>query len=185
MTKGITILRAAKVPVTISGEWRVCSAHCRVWRGVASSVEPIVCALIVQVGPRTEWVISQSPKNSNLKVYLDLSNYLCGPNLRVSISIGLSECVCGTIAGPDYFPCIPEHEQVETGTLALVSHIVGQPSVSICALFLAERDVKYGRKGIWHPRPNVMEGIAPSLARVLTYGRSGSFSEEAPEDSFG
>ena len=59
------------------------------------------------------------------------------------------------------------------GILTLAA-VKGDPPISLNVLFLARRDVEFGRKGLWRVRPSIAVSLNEPLAHMLTRGRTGT-----------
>jgi hypothetical protein len=178
MIDGLTIPGVARAPVVISGEWL--PAPKRDWRGVASASEPIVAVSFLRWGHHIEWCLSERPTGNESEVRLALFPYdRDGCDVQVNTFLGGGgQRWRSLVSSAQYRPTIPLSTSLETGRVLSLSRIEGNPCVEFFGLFLAKRDTKGGRNGIWHIRPCFREGLPPALSQVLTFGRTGIIEDK-------
>jgi hypothetical protein len=177
MIEGLTVPGVAKLPVTFSGTWP--EPPKRDWRGVASAPEPIVAVTFLRWQHHVEWGLSSRLEDCEIETRLAIFPYdKAGLDVQVSVSIGGGgpryRC---TVPAATYQPAMPPASPVDTGTVALLTTIEGDPKIDFLALFIARSDTKGGRNRIWHLRPHFHDAVPPQLKEALTYGRTGTIED--------
>ncbi|MEE9365731.1 MAG: hypothetical protein V3W44_03495 [Dehalococcoidales bacterium] len=179
MIAGMTVPGVSRIPVTISGEWP--APPKRDWRGVASSEEPIVAIAFLRWQHHVEWCLSSCTEDGAIDIETRLALFpydKAGLDVQVNVSIGRGgRRWRSLVASPTYQPTIPAVSPVETGTVALLSRIEGNPTIDFLGLFITKRDTKCRRNRIWHLRPCFHESLPVQLRAPLTYGRTGDFED--------
>ncbi len=178
MIEDITIPRVAKLPVQISGNWA--PPPKRDWRGFAIADEPIVAVTFLRCEGHIEWCLSERQNVNMIEVRLALFPYD-----KNGVDVSVNVCIGGggrryrsLLQSFEYRPEIPLTDSFETGHIVCISRIQSEPSIDFLGLFLARRDVKIARCGIWHLRPRLRAGVPNQLSMVLSYGRTGRLEEE-------
>jgi hypothetical protein len=177
MIEGLTVPGVARLPVTISGAWPALPK--RDWRGVASAPEPIVAVTFMRWQHHVEWGLSARLEDCAIETRLALFPYdKAGLDVQVNVSIGGGgpryRC---TVPSATYQPAMPPSSPVETGTVALLATIEGDPKIDFMALFIARGDTKGVRNFIWHLRPRFQDDVPQQLREALTYGRTGTLED--------
>jgi hypothetical protein len=177
MIEDITLPGLVRLPVYISGEWA--ASPKLQWDGSTISDEPIVAVSFLRWEGHVEWCLSERPSGNTIQVRLGLTaddkNRL---HVQVFCSFGGGSRRWGMLlSSSEYTPEIPFIGYITTGRVVRIWRIEGKPSIDFLALFLARRDVKSGRAGMWHLRPRLRDGLPPQLWTPLTYGRTGTFDE--------
>lgn len=177
MIEGLTVPGVARFPVTFSGSWPALPK--RDWRGVACAPEPIVAVTFLRWQHHVEWGLSSRSEDCEIETRLAIFPYdQAGLDVQVSVSIGGGgpryRC---TVPTATYQPDMPPASPVETGTVALLATIEGDPKIEFLGLFIARSDTKGGRNRIWHLRECFREALPTELLEPLTYGRTGQFED--------
>ena len=163
------------VEMTVKGEWL--PAPRRDWQGVIQASETLVGVSFVCIGSHTEWSKSDRGSAEGLEARVMLGNYdSLGLDVQVNFSIGNNGPRWRTLVeSANYFPQILVPKRFPTRHLISFARVEGKPDVELKALFLARRNVRVGRNGLWHLRKELVEFFPESLRKILTYGRAGAF----------
>lgn len=167
--------KPAVVEVTAAGEWM--PAPKRDWRGLIQSTESVVAVSFLKAGSHVEWCKSDRGSLAGLEVTVMLGNYdNLGLDVQVNFSIGNKGPRWRTLVeSASYLPKLLVTRGFLTGRLVDFATVAGRPTIELSALFIARKDVKVGRNGLWHLRKELVNFSPESLRNVLTYGRSGGF----------
>jgi len=167
--------KPAKVEMTVAGEWL--PAPKRDWRGVIQSAETVVAIAFLRVGGHTAWCKSDRGSLHGLEVSVMLDRYdNFGLDVSASFSIGNNGPRWRTLVeSANYFPKIIAPKTFLTGQLIDFAKVEGNPRIDLNALFIARKDVRVGRNGLWHLRKELVEFFPESFRKILAYGRSGAF----------
>lgn len=125
------------------------------------------------------WALARRLEECEIGIRLALAPYdEAGLDVQVNVFIGggIRRWRC-TVPTAAYLPDMPPATLIETGTVALLATIEGDPKIDLLALFLAQRDTMGARNRIWHLRQCFRDGLPPQLQEALTYGRTGSFED--------
>jgi len=129
---------------------------------------------------KIEWASSNRVEIPSLPIGLALFKYdEFGRDVAVSWRVGAkSDGIIQTrtmVASPTYRPTLPETSLRATGTPIEFAVVDGQPSISLCMLFLARSDTRSARNGLWHVRADLADAIPEPWKSVLTRRRTGEF----------
>ena len=176
MIEGTTIPGALRIPVVISGSWSTPSKS--LWEGVATANEPIVAVAFLRCQKQIDWGCSWRSNEPAIATRVSVSGHANSAFVQVVFSIkGGGSRWTSTLPSPTYRPEIPATASVETGTVALLARIEGDPIIDLLGLFLAKSDTIGGRNHIWHIRSCFHGDLSPLLKEPLTHGRSGKFED--------
>jgi hypothetical protein len=177
MIEGLTVPGVSRFPVTFTGSWSALPK--RDWRGIASAQEPIVAIAFLRRQHHVEWGLSSRTEDNEIETRLAIFPYdKAGLDVQVSVSVGGGgRRFRSQVPTAAYQPVMPPASPVETGTVALLATIDGDPKIDFLGLFLAKADTKGGRNRIWHLRPCFQEALPEQLQEALTYGRTGVFED--------
>jgi len=79
------------------------------------------------------------------------------------------------LPSPSYLPAVSLPSRPQAGVLHTVFTASTEPPAWFGLLFLARRDVRVGRNGIWRNRPEAMGLLPTLLLPAVRGGRQGSF----------
>ncbi len=162
--KGLTSL-----PVTVAGrgDWsdgdgsRINWSLWQYWRGLATCSEPWVAMIFVYSTGVVHWCKGGPLVNpclgsaeGEVQLQLALGSSDAGlPELRGIFRIGgVSRDWSSTVASSFCVPPIPDRREFRTGVIETFSTYESNPAVGLFMLFIARRDVKYGRSHRWRLR---------------------------------
>ena len=160
------------LPVMVDGQWL--SPPERDWQGQITAEEPVVAVLFLVVGTACYW--TRSERRGQSQVDLVLFPYdKAGCDVQVNYSVSGGNRRCRTrVPSATYVPVLPPHHEFRCGSVQSFARVEGNPTVDLLILFLARRDVRSARCGLWHLRKGSLDSILDeSLRRILTYGRRG------------
>jgi hypothetical protein len=147
----------------------------REWRGVALAREPLVAIAFLACGNMVEWYKSERGSAEKLEVRLALFPYGSdGLDVQVNFSVGHGGGRWRSIvASRECLPVIPDRREMRTGIIERFAEVAGTPRMNLAILFIARRDVRSARNGLWRVGKELAHSIPEPFQRVLTYGRSG------------
>lgn len=160
----------ARLPVTIAGDWHI--SRPRDWSGVATADEPIVAVHFITSDTKTAWRKSEkthAPEGFGVRFHIGNYDEVCR---HVRIDFGAA--IASTVSSATYRPRVEGRQQVHTGETFGFTYIEGEPRAEFHLLFLARRDVRGGRKGLWQLRRALVEGFAEPWRSILTHSRTGN-----------
>jgi hypothetical protein len=165
-----------QIDVSVTGAWR--SGKMRDWRGDARSTDPVVGVVFCRQGTRVTWCKSERANPEGQPVRLFLGNYdSAGRDIQVNFSVGDGNVRLRTLVeSPEYQPSIRLPITGVTGILLPFATVEGSHPIDLFVLFLAGSDVKVGRNGLWHLRPNLVDSVPEAFRRLLVYGRTGELA---------
>ena len=165
-----------QVDVSVSGEWR--AGKTRDWRGEARSHEPVVAVTVCRRGGHVSWCKSERANPSGQPVRLLLGHHdSSGRDVQVNFSVGEGQVVSRTLVeSPAYRPVIRPQIAGATGALMLFVTVEGSHQVDLLVLFLAGSDVKVGRNGLWHLKPQLLKSVPEAFRELLARGRTGKLA---------
>jgi hypothetical protein len=164
--------KATPVPVAVAGQWSALPK--RSWQGLITAAEPVVAVVFLATGGAWGW--SKSARQNVTEAQLSLLPYDdMGTDVQVTFAVGQGyqrgRC---TVASATYRPSVPSRREFGCGVVERFACLDGDPPVALLVLFLARRDVRSARNGLWHLRGDLADGITDErLRRMLTYGRTG------------
>jgi len=146
----------SRIQVSISGAWLPLPK--RDWKGHAACSEPFVGVAILESPASAEWCISV---RDDSEVRLAIFPYdQDGLDVEVTFSLGQGGRRWRTwVCSPTYFPVIRSSLVIETGRVVTFCTVEGEPQIELKALFVARRDVKSRRNGVWHIRPELADSL--------------------------
>lgn len=178
MIEKMTLTTVSRIDVSIQGSWT--GREHRDWRGTAASSEPCVAVSFLRSEGHVEWCQSQRAIENTICLRLALFPYdASNLDVQVNFSIGGGGRRWRSLL-PDckYRPAIPQSFTVRTGDVFVFATIEGKPRMDLLGLFLVRRDVKSARNGVWHIRPDLIEGAGQPMRQILLHGRAGEFDEQ-------
>lgn len=163
--------------ICLDGQW--VPAPCREWHGSATAAEQFFALTIHHVPGACHWMKTQSGTTTK-PVRLDLLPTDCWRprEVRVRSWVGLTDLCSyaetGTeAASPFYRPDIAGQQTFQSGVIQKFTQIDGD-SYEVLLLFLARKDVRTTRFGLWYLRPELAEFLPSDLLRkMLGPGRTG------------
>jgi len=190
---------ASKVPLALTGEWAAeevdphGAGRLVTWIGTATADEPLVAAVVVEVGERVGWTRSRfgpAPPKIGLAVRL----FEPAPRWRqtwgawVNVQVSQGPPDLGRQAVQMHVPLTPVRAGVKpdvvmpssasTGVLTQWAVVKGRGiACRLGLLVLRKRDVRVARKHIWRPKPAVGLEDGP-LAEILRGPTWGWMAEE-------
>jgi hypothetical protein len=170
---GTEVPGAARVPVTSAGGWVPLPE--RRWKGTLTSNAEIVALTILRCGKTLDWAKSSS-SSSSTSIRMGIGQYdLVGLDVQAWLSVGSGGTgIRTTVPSATYVPDILDNQVIETGRLVAFTRVAGSPPIDLGLLLLARIDVKFRRNRLWHIRKELASELDDTLARILTYGRSGT-----------
>lgn len=100
-----------------------------------------------------------------------------GRDIQVNFSVGGGHVLSRTLVeSPAYQPPIRLPITGVTRTLLQFATVEGSHQVELFVLFLAGSDVKVGRNGLWHLRPNLVDSVPEAFRELLVHGRTGELA---------
>ena len=174
----ITILQETnnkilKIPLTISGNWM--DSVNRDWKGEIFSSESLVAVVMLKNGNSFSWCKSDRDSGEGQKIRLSLLSYdKTNLEVQVNFSIGNGHArLASFVESAQYKPRIELASEIKTGELNRFAEVAGNPNITLSVFFLAQKNVKFGRNGIWHLKPKIETSLSANFNKILASGRSG------------
>lgn len=172
----LSLLNIPSVEVELSGAWTA-KGRQHTWAGKLAALEPIVAINLLRRENRVKWVRSSKRIQNTLDVRISVAgdantNYYW-------VSWGIDEGFVQSyqeFVNPEFVPTLPAQLNVTTGKCFQLVPAFGDPVVELWALVLLRDQVKCARKGLWHLRNKFRDGVPEPWLRMLTYGRTGTFT---------
>jgi hypothetical protein len=179
----------ACLEVDLRGRWLAFPTRC--WDGVATGTEPFVAIVFIREGATVWWCKSERwpagalPAEAH-EVRLNLTSYdASGEDVQVLWLVGGGQRRRRLRVPSSYRPEIPPERRFRTGVVerfATVGSEISGGLLELLVLFVARRDVRSSRNGLWRLRPKLADEVRnESLRRVLTYGRTGVLTAGPPQ----
>jgi hypothetical protein len=169
----MTLQKITPFLISVKGQWSPGLA--RDWCGWASASEPLVALVFVCSSGGCGWIKSERG-DATIQVRLALfPDVGPGRDVSASFSVGRGNAIGrSTVPSAVYRPVVPEQQTFQSGVIQKFTQVIGDPSLDLLILFLARRDVRSARNGLWHLRPELAESISSEpIRRMMTYGRTG------------
>jgi hypothetical protein len=165
-----------EIAVSISGGWETTAI--RDWRGEARASEPIVAVSFCVRESEISWCKSERPHPVAQPVRLLLGPYdSSGCDVQVNFSVGGGHVLSRTnVSSRTYRPLVPVAINASTASVSRFSIIEGSHRVELFVLFLVGADVKLGRNGLWHLRPDLVPSVPEAYRALLSRGRTGELT---------
>ncbi len=172
----LVIPTATRIEVRLTGGPVVhATSGYRQWRGQFEASEPIVALALTVVGSSVCWTRTSHRGTASLKTSILFAPYdEHGLDIQVSFSILDAGTVSRLVVDSlQTLPC-PNLKTFSTGELVQIAVIDSEPVCELKALFLARRDVRSVRNGVWHAHGDVAASVGDPWHKILTYGRTGT-----------
>jgi len=156
--------------ICVAGQYTL--ASCREWYGRATAAEPFVAMTFHRTPAGCTWVKStRSYESRYVRLWLTAGNEI---SVMTDIQHGLS--YSQTLLNSPYDrPNISGSQSFRAGVTRRFTRIDGEPPLEVHFLFLARRDVRVTRSGLWRLRPEHLDAIAdPAIRRMVGDGRAGN-----------
>jgi hypothetical protein len=145
------------------------------WQGAMRGAGPLVgIGFLITAGEL--WWAKSAPRNQILAVYISLSAWARGSDDRATFTGSVGECFLPGVPVPfkgDVASCALGPERSAT----LRAHPVARlESVTFAVITLPARAIKVGRNRLWHLRDELASRIPEASRKILTRGRTGSWS---------
>lgn len=155
------------------------TAGYRRWRGRAAADIPMVGFAATENSEGLSWVRSSAREESVELGILFSPHDDTGRNISISFSVGDS-VVCAQAhvpsqqTEPNPLPGI-----YRTGRVIALARLLTQQPTTLYLLLLAVSDVRVGRKGIWHLKPQLVGDLVEPWRKIMTFGRTGNVDKGA------
>jgi hypothetical protein len=174
--EGTKLGKLTPLLVSVQGQWS--PGPNREWRGLANAAEPFVAIVFLSSPSGCIWGKSERGETPR-EIRLSLFRYdRQGTDVQVNFSVGGGGRLCRTrVPSPSYRPDIFPEREFPCGVIHTFTQVEGEPGIKLLVLFIARRDVRSARCGLWRVRRHLAESITnDSLLRMMTYGRTGRFA---------
>lgn len=164
--------RITPLPVTVEGQWS--PPPKRDWQGQITAAEPVVAVVFLCAGAICRWSRSERRNAGQVRVALFPYDDM-GGDVQLNYSVGGGWQACRlSVCSASYLPDLPSHREFRCGEVQKFAQVEGNPAADLLTLFIARRDVRTARCGLWSLRRELLESISDeSIRAMLTYGRSG------------
>jgi hypothetical protein len=170
---GISFHCLTPLAVTLEGGWSAPPG--RDWCGVATASEPLVAVAFLDCGAVVEWCKSERGSAESLEVRFALLPYDAqGLDVQVNYAVGRGgRRRRSVLESFDGVSVVRDRRELRTGVIERFAEVTGEPRVELSMLFIARRDVRSARNGLWCLRNERADVTPEPFRRILTYGRTG------------
>jgi hypothetical protein len=170
---GTKFLKVTPLLISVEGQW----SHGRVrdWCGWANATEPFVAMTFLSTPTACNWSKSERGGTPR-KIRILLGHYdEQGRDVQVNFSVaGGYQLGRSRVHSPSYRPDVLSNREFPCGVIQKFAQVEGEPCIELLVLFLARRDVRSARCGLWRLRQELAESIADDpLRQMMTCGRTG------------
>lgn len=173
----------AAVDLRLSGSWVPINWPNRRWSGSIEATHEFATLLVVATSDLVRWAKSEVGGTHGLPITLDVHPLREGdPEAQIMFVVdgGWVTAFKAALPSPSYLPAVTLPSSPQAGVLHTIFTASTAPPASFGLLFLARRDVRVGRTGIWRSRTDLI-GLLPTLLfPAFQGGRQGSFMLEKP-----
>lgn len=149
------------------------TAGYRRWSGIVISNEPFVAFFLIENDKQISWVRSSYTSNEQKISILFSPQNDQGKDVSVSFSVGDS-VVCEKVTlNSSHIEPNPIVGNFNSGSLLKFADLESEKQTILSVIFLSKSDVKIGRKGIWHLKPEFLDTLDEEWRKAFTFGRTG------------
>jgi hypothetical protein len=176
-------LALARLDLALSGAWVPSVPPNRRWSGQIRATHEFATLLVVTTCDRVLWAKSEVGGAAGLPVTFDIHPLREGDlqaQFMFIVGLGWVTAFCAALPSPSYLPAVNLPSAPQAAVLRTLFTASTEPPATFGLLFLARRDVRVGRTGLWRSRAEVAGFLPALLFPALNGGRQGSFFLDKP-----